>query len=30
VLWWIARASPEASIWISTRFIEKVRKIAGR
>jgi NAD(P)-dependent dehydrogenase (short-subunit alcohol dehydrogenase family) len=27
-LWWLSRASPDAAIWLATKFVDHVRKIA--
>jgi NAD(P)-dependent dehydrogenase (short-subunit alcohol dehydrogenase family) len=29
-LWWIARASPDAAVWIAQQFVDRVRKVARR
>jgi NAD(P)-dependent dehydrogenase (short-subunit alcohol dehydrogenase family) len=29
-LWWIARASPDAAVWISRQFVDRVRKVTPR
>jgi hypothetical protein len=27
-LWWLARASPDAAIWVATQMLNRMRKVA--
>jgi NAD(P)-dependent dehydrogenase (short-subunit alcohol dehydrogenase family) len=29
-LWWLSRVSPDASIWVATQVVERIRRVAGR